>query len=48
VLAEVLRADLLGKRIEGAALGWAGPAGHQNSTSMRSIAACRSALDGRL
>ena len=48
VLVEVFRPDLLGKRVEGSALGWAGPAGHQNSTSMRSIAAWRSALDGRL
>jgi hypothetical protein len=48
VLVEVLRPDLLGERVERATLRGAGPAGHQNSTSMRSIAACRSALDGRL
>jgi len=48
VLLEVLGADLLGERVERAALRGAGPAGHQHSTSMRSIAARRSALDGRL
>ena len=44
----ILRADLPGERVQCAALGGAGPAGHQYSTSMRSIAAWRSALDGRL
>ncbi len=48
VLVEILRPDLLGERIERSALGRAGPAGHQNSTSIRSIAAWRSAFDGRL